>query len=43
MKSMTSLVQKYMVQSLNIIVTVPGVPVGYVSLKRRKYWPNSIS
>lgn len=37
MKSMTSLVQKYMAQNLNIIITVPGVPVGDVSLKRRKY------
>lgn len=32
-----SLVQKYTARNLNIIIMVPGVPVGYVSLKRRKY------
>lgn len=37
---MISLVQKYMAQNLNIIITVRisnKTPPGYVSLKRQKY------
>lgn len=43
MRSATGLVQKYVAQNLDLNITVPGFPVGYVSLKIRKYWPNSMS